>query len=292
MYPVVVLVYGLHLLLALPVFFSFRSALASVIGNFSATASLLKDFDFTTVADFLRVNGSVISAVCAPVSWLALLALLLMIFLKGGIVASLTETAGTFSLKEFFAHCGAFWWRLFRLFLLLGGALCVSIIALVVIAAAGFTLLTEDAGSEVPQQIAILVTGVVSLVVLAGVLTLADYARIFIVGSDAASVVPVARQAVRFVFRNPGATLGVLAFSLLSWLLLLAAYFIAVNGVGMTSVARVALCGAFQQITVLARDGLSVFCTGAQVSLVERRIEVSENPVAPGAASMDPLLAE
>ncbi len=289
---VVVLLYGLHALLALPVALTFQSTMAKLVGHFSAPSALLEDFDFTVMSDMLRIHGDVISALLGPVTWLALLAMLLMTFLKGGVIASLGESTEEFSLARFFSHCGTYWWRLFRLFLLLGVAMLVSIL-LVVAVAAGLGAATDDSSSEITFWLVAITIVLIGFIAAGLVLTIADYARIIIVRENTPSVVRGALQGVRFVMRNVGATVGVLAITVGAGLVCIALYVFLESVVGMTSVAGLVVTFLLQQCYLLCRTWLFVFSFGAELTLIERRW-IPETGAASGVAStpLDPLLLQ
>ncbi len=268
-FRMILLLYMLNFLLAVPIALSFHSAFTGAVGNSIAPATMLPDFDFTTFADFMNVHGRTVSALTGPVLWFAFLYMLLSTFLAGGILVQLQERGKPFSMQVFFSGCGLFWSRFFRLFLIFGIILLVAGSLLLSALSILYKALTEHALSETTPIIVAFLMAFFFLFFVMILLLIADYAKIILVRDNSTSMLKVTWNAWLFVFRNLRATLSLQLVLLMFPVLFIGAYFLAEGAMGASSTAGLVVVCAMQQLFVLLRLWTHVLFLACELNLVE-----------------------
>lgn len=186
------LLYVTNLLLAVPLALACRAVLAAGFGASMAPANLMGGFDYTAWQDFSSAHGQELSAIIRQLSWLILIAMLLNAFLSGGILGQLRAGKQKFSASIFFAGCGNYFLRFFRLFLLFGFSFFLVAIVLAGILGAAGDALTANATSEITVFWVRVAAAVIFLVPVIIVLMIADYAKIIVVVKDDRSMLKTA----------------------------------------------------------------------------------------------------
>ncbi|HLF20110.1 MAG TPA: hypothetical protein VI704_04935, partial [Bacteroidota bacterium] len=108
------LLYGINLLLALPLAMAFRSTLIRSFDNSLAVETMLKDFDATVYSDFMKYHGKSIWTLLSQIPWLLVLYMVSHTLTAGGVISWVNDQQ-PFSLSAFFEKCGRFFYRLLKL---------------------------------------------------------------------------------------------------------------------------------------------------------------------------------
>ena len=117
-FQMILLLYGINLLIALPLAMAFRSALIRSFDNSLAVEMMLKDFDATVYSDFMKYHGKFISTLLLQIPWLIVLYMINNMLTAGGVI-SYVNAPQPFSLSAFFEKCGKFFYRLLKLLTIL-----------------------------------------------------------------------------------------------------------------------------------------------------------------------------
>ncbi len=105
----------LHFFLLCCLQFLSRSTLSKIAGNSMDINSMIKGFDFTTYADFLRAAGHAISPFISAAFGFGVLYLIFTVFFAGGVLKILNVENQKFSARLFFENCAIFFFRFLRL---------------------------------------------------------------------------------------------------------------------------------------------------------------------------------
>jgi len=196
--------YVINLVFAGIIALGFRSAIASS-GGVAALAPLMDGFDFTIVSDYMHTRGDGVRAVMQTALIMMAVSSVGNSVMAGGVLTLLRD-GNSFSLRAFFAGCGAYALRFIRLMLATGAVTIVTLAA--VLGLAGSVAGTVDATSEnVP--IAWMAGGLIASAALLLLMLMAgDYARVMIVHTDARSSLRTLLASSRFVVRNFFAATG------------------------------------------------------------------------------------
>jgi len=187
-------------------------------------------------------------------------------FLLGGVLERLAGSGGGADLPSFFAACGRHWFRFLRL-ALLAAVLYYLVYRLV---RAGFGALeaaSRDLTSERTALLWVLAGAALTVLLLAAVRTVFDYAKIAVVAGRRRSALAAAWAGLRLVGRRPFATLGLYgAFAFLG-ALLLALYALLPPFAGAGTWATVLLAALVGQLALAAKLALRLGLLGAEVRL-------------------------
>jgi hypothetical protein len=268
----VLLLYAVNLLLAVPIALGFRATVAAAFGRSTGPESLIQEFDYTVVQDFMDHHGSEIAPLFRQLVGFAFVSMLLSTFLAGGTLSLLREQNGGFSAEAFFRDCGKYFARFFRLFLIFG----ILLILLTVILSAGLgaalSQMADNADSEVGTFAAFLGAGLAFVLPAMLLMMAADYAKIITVTHDARSMAGAARDAFRFILSNFFPAVGLQLALLALALLLIAAYWGIEGLLGMTSPLSIAVVFLIQQIFMVSRMWTRVtFFSGEMMLYRERK---------------------
>jgi hypothetical protein len=230
--------------------------------------ALVERFDYTFLIDFARQHPDVLPTTGALAVSAALLYFFVNLFLVGGAI-------GTFHSPEFyrgaagaFAAGGAYFGRMFRLLLWEIPFFILLIIGNLVLSAA----VTGMAGNP-PSEATILIGYVVVYLLLFGLFLLIDmifdYGKIRAVVEDERRGRRNMMGAMRFVFRNFGATSGLYGLLFLLGVVLMAIYLFVSELISATTTATIFLLVAVQQLFILSRIWLKLAFLGGQLSLYQ-----------------------
>jgi hypothetical protein len=131
-----------------------------------------------------------------------ILYMLLNVFLSGGILGRLNAEEEKVSVKDFFADCGRYFWRFFRLFLLSIPVYLIFVMLLYTIAGSLLRIFTKNAVTEWPSLITSNLKTVIFILLFSIVNMVLDYTKIKLVLTDNNKVFKGFWSAVKFVFRR------------------------------------------------------------------------------------------
>jgi len=271
-------IYVLNLLLAIPLALAFRSALAAGFGMSLAPEQLMQGLDFTVFQDFMRANGERLLTVINQMLSFLILSMLLQTFLAGGILSVLQDHERKFAASSFFKGCGMYFFRFFRLFLIVGVILLLVSLILGVILAAVVAAMGETSTSEVPDFWIRIAAIVLFLVPIILILMATDYAKIHIVLHDERSAFRACGKGFGFVFRKFFAAFGLELLLLLVPILLMVLYVLVDLAIGMTSGLTILLMFFIQQLVMAGRAWIKIFFYASEMALYRslQRVPISE----------------
>ncbi len=231
---VVLLLYGINFLIAVPLALAFRSALIAGFGDSMSVEALVKDFDSTTFSDFIKFHGPRISSLFREVMWLTLLYMFVNTLTGGGVISSLHEMQ-QFSLSNFLENCGKFFARLFRLFTIL--AVVIALFGFIWFLVVGFifAMATRDASFEKPVAIWFFVMVAVFLFPIMLLIMAGDYAKIAAVVNDETKMWKTFWESLKFVSKNILPTVALQISILLVLATAVVLYWLVEGQIGMTS---------------------------------------------------------
>ena len=265
----VLVLYIVNLLIALPLAMAFRSVLQTGFGSSMAPSTLLGSLDFTTWWDFLTAHRDELSAVFGQISWVMIVFMLANAFLAGGILTVLKDSRGKYTASSFFGGCGAYLGRFLRLFVLF--VVVLLLVSLLVGGIVGFVghALTENATSEVTYFWVQVAMAIVFMVPMMIVMMIADYAKVSVVLNDERSMLKSAWKSTTFVFRHFFKTFGLDLLMLLVPILLFAVYLLIDLSIGMTSDLTIVLMMVIQQLFMASRAWTKVVFFEGELSMYE-----------------------
>jgi hypothetical protein len=281
---IVAWVYLLQLFIAGLIASAFSQALLLGIGNSMAFDRLLKDFDYTTYADFLRLHGEGVKAVFAQFGWGVAAALALSTFFGGGIISALNSEL-RISFTRFLELSASYFWRMVRLLIIsgivTGGILFVSTAVL------GILFVGLDATAESEKSIALTIGGGTLLLALPLLLSMmvADYARVLVVANDERKIIRAYWRGMTTIFRNFFSAWMIQLVTLVAIVSLILAYLILDERIGMTGLGTIAVMVVVQQVFIGLRLWMRIWNQGSVLALaqivlgVEAEIKIAESEV-------------
>lgn len=267
------LLYGTHILLALPAAYAFQAMLGREFGASLAPERLLSGFDFSVWVDFLRDHGDALRTVMPMAFGTCFLAILVGPFLSGGTLAMLGARAEPFSAAAFFRSCGAYYVRFLRLVLIFGGCAVILLVAGFALLGGVISTVNEEAVSELPAIMSGTGGIILLLVLLSTIFLAADYARIMVLRQNSRSMIRAARAGFAFVFRNIPSVAALQLFVLAVLGLLMLLYLGIDRLIPAESGATILLLVLAQQCLMFARILLRIAGLSAEVALFEDRRE-------------------
>jgi hypothetical protein len=265
----VLVLYVVNLLMAIPLAMAFRSVLESGLGDSLAPAQLMGGLDFTVWQDFMTIHGDELSAVFNQITWVIVVSLFVHTFLAGGILSRVRESNGKFSASAFFGGCGKYFLRFLRLFIICCVVLLVVTLIVGTLVGVVSHALTKHATSEVTDLWIRICGAVVFLIPLMLILMAADYARIQVVVRDDRSMLRTAWQSMRFVLSRFYRTFGLQVLVVLFCLILFVIYLWLDLTIGMTSAATIHVMMIIQQLYIISRAWTKVMVYASEMSLYE-----------------------
>ena len=286
----VVALYVINLLIALPLAMAFRAVLEAGFGASMAPAELMRGLDFTVFVDFMNVHAEEVSAVLRQVSWAIALFMLINSFLAGGILTVLRNEQGKYSTSEFFSGCGKYFGRFLRLFVVIAIVLVVLVVIMTFILAILSKVFIDDSTSEVTVIVLIIAQIKLFFFPVMLLLMIADYSKISIVVKDERKVLKAAWQSTKFVFSHFFRTFGLELLMLLVVIVLFTIYALLDLAIGMTTGLTIIVMLIIQQLFMISRAWSKVFFFAGEMSLYQRLQPVVVSTVeGAGAASVTEL---
>jgi len=266
----ILLLFGINLMMAALLALTFRHVLATSFGHSMSSEQLLRGFDFTVVADLLKVHGAKVGVLVSQTFWVALLYIGINVFLPGGILGSIINEREPFTLGSFFGSCGFYFFRFLRLFALLAVLLLATGLILGLILAVIYGLLTSHAKSETGPIILFFVLAVVFAIPMLVLLLAGDYAKIGIVLEDQRRATRAFRQSLAFVVRNFPRVLGlqVALFGVLA--VLVVVYLTVAHVIGTSTLLGIAVVFLLQQSFVCGRVWTRVLTFAGENELMQK----------------------
>ncbi|MBF8294122.1 MAG: hypothetical protein HW389_667 [Bacteroidetes bacterium] len=265
----VLALYVVNLLMALPLAMAFRAVLVSGFGASMAPVELMRGLDFTVFVDFMNVHVEEVSAVLRQISWAIALFMLINSFLAGGILAVLRNEHDKYSISEFFAGCGKYFGRFLRLFFVFAIVLVVLVLIMTFILAMLSKLFIDDSTSEVTYIVLTIVQIKLFFLPVMLLLMIADYSKISIVVNDGRKVLKAAWQSTKFVFSHFFRTFGLELLMLLVPIALFAIYVLLDLAIGMTTDLTIIVMLIIQQLFMVSRAWSKVFFFAGEMSLYQ-----------------------
>lgn len=278
-WPVWLSLYGVSLLIVLPVVLALRSTLASVFADSPAAQPMLGGFDHATYDDFMLANRSAIQFFTRTVGPFMFLSILVHGVFGAGIVAAMS---GVGSVEEFFRATGRFLGRSIRLVLyaLMLGAIVMGLWTFGI--AAVWSAMTAGDAVESRYLTAAIVVAVLFLLPVAIISLATEYGRVFVVREDRRKVLVSLFEGFRFVFLHPIRMILQHGVIFLTMIAFVALYWLIDAEIGMTSAIGIMIMLIVQQLSVFLRVGLRVWQTSSAVALVD--VLTPEVPLAAEAA--------
>ena len=285
-WPVTVITFFVHLVMAGIAALLFKSALSNAFGNSLAPDQFLHGFNFSYVIDLLKKNPGLLQTVFGVVAWMMVINNFLFLFFKGGILAAVQPNNEKVTLPAFFEGCGQYLGRFFRLFLIAAMAALVLAFILGMVSGFLYPLLQGDGETELQNLQA--AGGVIALFMLffSILFLISDYAQVLTVAGDERKMFRAFWAGVRFVFRRFFSAYGLfLLFTIGSIFIVGVSVF---AGVHYNAGSGVALFGIFllQQIIMMIGAWWRIAAVGGQVELYASLtgvpiVEIVHEPPAP-----------
>lgn len=249
----VLLLYLLHLMLALLIALPMGSVIETSIGSSLELTKLLADYDHTVVSDLLNVHGEAIGLVFSQIKWVLLLYLLLLAGMRGGMLAVMQEQPAVRQRYAFWIGSLRFYSRFLRLGLLM--LLLQMLAAALVLVPFGFVVSKAIGPGFTERGILLSLLPVLLLfyALLSLLMTVSQYAHVAIVREDSPRIWPAIRAAFRTVGQAPGKTWGLFLFHTGLVLLLYSFYLLLSGAIGMSGVFTLLIAFLLQQVFVYVR---------------------------------------
>lgn len=260
----VLLLYIVNLLAAVPLALAFRDFMTRALGDSLAGTELLSGFSFSVVRDVLARDGTGWYSLTRSLVWSIPLYLLTTVFLTGGILSSLVHPQARFSLSFFFQECARYFPRFLRIFLLFCAASLLVALSLGIPALVLFAFLASGSLSEVSVIALFALCGTIVLFPLLLLFLAADYARIFVVTSTERTMWAAFREGLTFVRKEFLPVLGLQALLLLFPAAFAAAYLLLEGALPMTSGITIITVLLLQQAYMISRIWTRVLFFAAQ----------------------------
>ncbi|MEZ0539399.1 hypothetical protein [Fibrella arboris] len=258
-WPLLVLLFLLALLPALPVTLAFFSTLNSEAAESLAPLQLLPGFNYTVFADFMHVHGHAVWPLIRAGWWTSVLSLLLGVWAKGGILYSFSNG---FSAVTFWQSATHYFSRNLRL---LGVTALFASLWLLLLITVGLllgTLLAEALDDPFTER-GYVATGAVVLLLfglaLARILCTSQYASVLLFATDQQIAFRAYGQSWRFVGQHWLATFGRYLLLILIGTGLFGIYFLAESLFQAHSWLLIVLLLLLQQAFVCSRVVLTVW---------------------------------
>jgi hypothetical protein len=208
------------------------------------------------------------------VLFMTLLSVALNAVSTGGVLASLGSGA-PFSLRAFFAGCGAFAPRLLRLLVLTGVMTVLAGIAVIAAALPVLGALSRNHASEVPVIEGTAAAALALVVVLIPVVMASDYARVMAVRSDSRSMVRTLGASFAFLGRNARGAIALQVIAASLTVCLFALYLLLAGVLEMNSGPKVILMFIVQQSFLWCRSFLRVMLFSGELAFIRWRMPMA-----------------
>jgi len=256
----IMLIFGITLILglslALPFFFSFKSA----VGN----SMVSKNLDYTTFTELIHFHSWNLDSITSQAKFTILIFWLLMIFFVGGIVRTFNKE--DFSVSTFFAGAGVNFFR----FLLCDVIMIVAqvITALLLFGIASFVLsLFNNVVTETPLFWAYGVSAFIFACAIVLWLMISDYAKFYMEMENTSRVFKAIGKATSFVFSNFVKTYFLYALLLVIPILTLVLYKLTFDKIGMATAFGIIAMFFVQQMFIILRIWYRIWSLSSQFEL-------------------------
>lgn len=205
-WPLLVLLFLLTLLPALPSALAFFGTLTSETGGSLAPLQVLPGFNYTVFADFMHDHGGAVWPLIRAGWWTAVLSLLISVWAKGGVLYSLTNGFSAVTFWQAGTHYFARNLRLLgvtTLFVFLW-LLAITLLVTLVSVLLGINDPLSERGYVAIGGVGLILFGLV----LARILCTSQYASVLMYQQDETAALQAYGQSWRFVGQHTGATFG------------------------------------------------------------------------------------
>ena len=244
-----------NILFASILYFIFFGAFDAAVGPSLALKDLLKTGDMNIILETLTKPAGPFTASLRMAPYIILLYFLANIFLQGGVLNVLIAPRG----RDKFAACffgggGRFYGRFLRL--LIYSAVVWVPAGILFVAVNAFLRVLGDSSRERQMVLFVIIRFALGLFLLHLVKMVLDYARIMIATRDSRSVFRALMDAVRFVLRRLGGTLGLYYLLGLTGLAMALVYLSVKSIIGTTTAAGILAVFLITQVYIAGRGWL------------------------------------
>ena len=226
----------------------------------------LRGMSFTWLGDSIYKYQELLPALAGWVLVPALFFILVSIFLNGGIIGRLAAGEKT-TLQGFFADCGKYFGRFFRVFLLSLPVYILVFGGLLKLVSAPFKLWAKNAGGEMPVIIASNLRFLVTILILSIVQMYFDYVKIHLAAREGRKVLAAAAAALSFVGRKFFKAWGLYLLVGLLFIAATAVFIVLTNVLAGTGVVALVLGFILAQAYILARIFAKVLFFASELDL-------------------------
>lgn len=254
-----VLLFLLTLLPALPPALAFFSTLNSEAAGSLAPLQLLPGFSYTVFADFMHEHGPAVWPLIRAGWWTAVLSLLISVWAKGGILYSFTNGFRTVAFWQAGTHYFGRNLRLLgvtALFVLLWGLLLFVVATLT---GTLFTVVFDDPFTERGYVILAALMGIAFGLALVRILCTSQYASVLMYQRDEKSALRAFGQSWRFIGQHLRATFGRYLLLILAGTALTGLYLLLESPFQAHNWFLIGLLVLLQQAFVFGRVALNVW---------------------------------
>ena len=263
-YRMVLALYLLNVLIALPVALAFRGILESTIGNSLSLDRFIAGFDATVFSDFLHTGSKSLAALTSVTTWIALLYLFLSACIDGGILGHFFAKERPFSLGSFFGDCGTFFYRYAKLTVIFGAMLLVVFFISDAFFETIYEAIDRGAVSEVGVFYARILTFGGTVFLVSVVVLMSDYARIETARSGAHAMVSVSLRSAAFVMRKFPRVIGLQIAMFLASAVIIAGYLYVEDSIPASAGPGIIVLLCVQQATILLRTWVRIATFAAE----------------------------
>jgi hypothetical protein len=268
------LLWMVNLVFASAVYFLVSGYVGSALGNSEAAGSLLKSFDFGIFMEMIVQRGSPVLTILLVALILSITFFWISVFLNGGILFSLVKSGKASDMEDsrprfisvFFQGTGKFFGRFFRLTLYALLFWFVAILAMLFLNAVTKPLMDQGLNEKAVFYLTV-VKVIFGLFLFFLIRMVLDYARIAIVTEDSRFVFRALFQALGFVFKKLGSTLGLYYALLVTGLVLFIVFWFVDTIIPGDSNYFIVLAFLVGQIFIFSRGWFKIAFLASQIRL-------------------------
>jgi len=262
----VLFIYLINLVLGLIIVIPFHKTLQSAFGFNMLPDSLLKGFDFTAVAEFMKLSSKNISGFIAQMRWVVFLFVILNVLFAGGIL-HIFKLDEKYKISNFISGSFSYFFRFFKLFLYM--LLFNFVVTLIVWVP--FVLIIKSASDTVASESTLvylgLMGGIIHIFLLMILLMVSFYTKIRIVNEDTKQVFRSIFRSFGFVFKHFFSTFILLIMLLLNLIILLLVFWFFNKVIGTSTGITILIMFIIQQLFIFTRVFFRVMGYSSQYSL-------------------------
>ncbi len=219
----VLLIYFINLLLGMMIILPLYGMMDSELGYSTASGTLLKDFNFSIISDFVNNAQSGINLILGQIKWSLFVYWLVSVFLAGGIIRTLNQDK--FTMTSFFSGSGYNFFRFLRISI---SMILIQLIILFVIWIPT-TLIISAFADGVNSEAAIIRTFIIAAIihffVILIILMVGDYSKFHAALYDNSKTYKSIKEGFKYVFKNFFKTYGLYLMLVLVPALIVILYF-------------------------------------------------------------------